>query len=155
MHNTPWAQHTGGCLCGAIRYGVIEGFGRASICHCRMCQKAFGNAFAPLVTAKGLRYVRGAPRHFRSSNKVRRGFCADCGTPLTYEPDGFDVELAIATLDDPNAAPPVIQVGTDSKLPWCDALPTLPTRSLEEEASVAGFFKGIISYQHGDAPDRD
>src|SRR5262245_53596549 len=104
---------TGGCQCGAVRFAITGHLGRASICHCRMCQKAFGNACAPLVTAHGLVWTRGGPRHFRSSNKVRRGFCADCGTPLTYEPDGMTPEIAIGALDDPAAVPPVIQVGLD------------------------------------------
>jgi hypothetical protein len=143
---------TGGCQCGAVRFQITGKLGRASICHCRMCQKAFGNAFAPLVTARGLTWTRGAPRHFRSSNKVRRGFCADCGTPLTYEPDGFDVEIAICALDQPAAVTPVIQVGRESRLPWVDHLPTLPDRSPAEAAKVAPFFQNIISNQH---PDHD
>jgi hypothetical protein len=113
-----------------------------------MCQRAFGNAFAPLVTAHGLRWVAGAPKRFRSSNKVQRSFCADCGTPLTYEPDGYPPEIAFATLDDPSAVAPVIQVGLESRLPWCDTVADLPTRSREESAKVASFFEGIMSFQH-------
>lgn len=116
-----------------------------------MCQRAFGNAFAPLVTAPGLRWLHGAPKRFRSSNKVSRGFCPECGTPLTYEPDGHHPEIAIATLDQPADVPPVIQVGLESRLPWCDALATLPTRTPEEAAKVAPFFADIVSNQH---PDR-
>ena len=117
-----------------------------------MCQKAFGNVFAPLVTAKGLVFTRGAPAHFRSSNKVKRGFCADCGTPLTYEPDGFSPEVAICALDDPSAVPPVIQVGLESRVPWCDELLSLPTRSESEAKKVEPFFRDIASNQH---PDHD
>ncbi len=32
---------SGGCQCGAVRFRGSR-FGRSSICHCRMCQKAFG-----------------------------------------------------------------------------------------------------------------
>jgi hypothetical protein len=123
----------GGCQCGAVRYEV-ESLGRASICHCRMCQLAFGNAFAPLVTALGLRWLGAEPKRFRSSNLVQRGFCADCGTPLTYERDGADPEVAIATLDAATRVPPVIQVGLESRLPWCNELSTLPTLTPAEAA---------------------
>jgi hypothetical protein len=34
--------HTGGCQCGAVRFRVEGALGDASVCHCRMCQKAFG-----------------------------------------------------------------------------------------------------------------
>ena len=64
---------SGGCQCGAIRFRA-ETVGRASICHCRMCQKAFGSFFGPLVTTHDLVWTRGAPAWFQSSNKVRRGF---------------------------------------------------------------------------------
>lgn len=152
MDNT---QRTGGCQCGALRYVIDEPLGRASICHCRMCQKAFGNAFGPLVTAAGLRWVRGEPKRFRSSNKVSRGFCAECGTPMTYEPEGFAPELAIATLDEPGDVAPVIQVGLESRLPWVDGLHSLPTRTPTEAAKVAGFFGDIVSHQHPDRPERE
>jgi len=145
----PSSPRSGGCQCGAVRYTVAR-LGRASICHCRMCQKAFGNAFAPLVTAHGLAWVTGAPSYFRSSNKVARGFCAQCGTPLSYEFDGFPPEVSIASLDHPEAVAPVLQVGLGSKLPWTDDLPGLPTRSAEEEATVAPYFAHIVSRQHPD-----
>jgi len=146
-------MRTGGCQCGAVRYEIDGPLGRASICHCRMCQKAFGNAFAPLVAARSLRFVRGEPKRFRSSNKVQRGFCAECGTPLTYEPDGYPIEVAIPTLDAPDDVAPVIQMALESRLPWCTSIADLPTRSPSEEAKFAAFFEGIVSLQHSDRPD--
>lgn len=112
-----------------------------------MCQRAFGNAFAPLVTAHGLRWLTHEPQRFRSSNKVRRGFCSRCGTPLSYEPDGLEPEIAIATLDDPAAVVPAIQVGLESRLPWCEGLASLPTRNAAESAKVAPFFADLVSFQ--------
>ena len=76
MADTRKAHHTGGCQCGAVRYALYAEPTGASICHCRMCQKAFGGFFGPLVTANELTWTLGAPAHFASSNKVRRGFCA-------------------------------------------------------------------------------
>ncbi|MGO7428793.1 GFA family protein, partial [Rhizobium ruizarguesonis] len=42
--------YTGGCQCGAIRFRVSGDIKDSSICHCRMCQKAFGAYYAPLVS---------------------------------------------------------------------------------------------------------
>lgn len=145
---------TGGCQCGAVRF-ACERLGRASICHCRMCQKAFGNLFAPLVTAHDLVWTRGAPTWFQSSARVRRGFCAACGTPLTYQYAGSPVDVAICALDTPDAALPVIQVGTEGKRPWCDALPSLPEPDAAERARAADLFGGNISYQHPDCDTAD
>jgi hypothetical protein len=141
---------TGGCQCGAVRF-ACEGLGRASLCHCRMCQKAFGSYFAPLASAEGLTWTRGAPKHFQSSNVVRRGFCSDCGTPLTYEYPG-GVELALGAFDDPAALPPVIQMGLESRMPFFADLAGLPTRTPAEQEKVAGFYASVVSHQH---PDHD
>ncbi|MGE3066095.1 MAG: GFA family protein [Hyphomicrobiaceae bacterium] len=145
-----YVRRTGGCQCGAVRYAVSR-LGRASMCYCRMCQKAFGNIGAPLVTARDLAWTRGAPKYFQSSNKVRRGFCADCGTPLTFEPKGI-VEVAICTFDDPADIAPVIQVSPEGQLPWVGALAALPGRSEAEQAKIAGYYAAIVSCQH---PDHD
>ncbi len=40
---------TGGCQCGAVRYALLSPPTNPHICHCRMCQKAFGSFFAPLA----------------------------------------------------------------------------------------------------------
>jgi hypothetical protein len=140
----------GGCQCGAVRFR-LAGLGRASICHCRMCQKAFGALFGPLVTAKGLEWTRGAPAHFQSSNVVKRGFCANCGTPLTYEYEG-GVEIAIGALDEPAKASPVIQVNPGDMLPFFDKLHKLPFRKQGESAAADAFLRSVVPHQH---PDHD
>ncbi|MBC8130753.1 MAG: GFA family protein [Rhizobiaceae bacterium] len=145
--------HTGGCQCGAVRFRFEGALGRASICHCRMCQKAFGAFYAPLVSVEGarLRWTRGALRHFQSSNLVRRGFCADCGTPMSYEaPDGM--ALAIGSFDDPSALAPSIQFGTEGKLGYVDRLAALPERDTLSDVCDASFLKDVLSRQH---PDHD
>ncbi len=86
-------MRSGGCQCGAVRFRV-EALGRASIFHCRMCQKATGGFFGPYVDAVGLTWTRGTPKRFRSSEAVERGFCEACGTPLTFESKG-EVGLSI------------------------------------------------------------
>ena len=56
--------HAGGCQCGAVRFRVTGPLDDASICHCRMCQKAFGAYYAPLVSTRGARleWTRGEPK---------------------------------------------------------------------------------------------
>jgi hypothetical protein len=142
---------SGGCQCGAVRFRAGN-FGRASICHCRMCQKAFGGFFAALVSANEFELTRGTLRHFQSSNRVKRGFCADCGTPLTFEPDNDAIEVAIGALDNPAVAPPTIQVNPTDKQPFCDGLCSLPTRPDGAEPKEEAFKASLVNYQH---PDHD
>ncbi len=143
---------TGGCQCGAVRFRA-EKLGRASICHCRMCQKAFGGFYGPLVGGIGVTWTRGAPSWFQSSNKARRGFCNQCGTPLAYDyGDAEEIELAIGAFDDPERAAPVIQVNPRDKLSFVDGLAQLPMRQPGESASSEDFLAGVVSNQH---PDHD
>lgn len=145
--------HAGGCQCGAIRFRVTGPLKDSSICHCRMCQKAFGAYYAPLVSVRhtDFEWTRGERKIFRSSNVVSRGFCADCGTPLTYEaPDGMAV--AAGAFDDPAALPPIKQFGTEAKIDFVDRLHSLPGHPTEEDLGDAPYLVEIVSYQH---PDHD
>ena len=141
---------TGGCQCGAIRFRA-DRLGEASICHCRMCQKATGGLFGPYVAVDGLVWTRGERRRFRSSNKVRRGFCEFCGTPLTWEHVGGLMSVTVGALDDPAAARLTEQLGSESKLPWVDDLAALPVHE-PTEPQAAAHLASIVSLQH---PDHD
>jgi len=145
--------HTGGCQCGAVRFRVEGELGDASVCHCRMCQKAAGNFYLPLVSVRQAKLVwtRGEPKRFQSSNAASRGFCGDCGTPLTYEaPDG--VALAIAAFDRPEGIVPTIQWGIEAKLPYVDRIPQLPGEDTMADQDATSFLADLVSYQH---PDHD
>ena len=141
---------TGGCQCGAVRFRA-EGLGEASICHCRMCQKATGGPFGPYVALDGLTWTRGERRRFQSSNKVWRGFCEACGTPLTWEHVAGLMSVTIGALDDPAAVRLTEQLGSASKLPWVDDLVALPTHE-PSEPRAAAHLASIVSLQH---PDHD
>lgn len=151
LDNRPF--YSGGCQCGAVRFHVEGALGSASICHCRMCQKAFGNFYAPLVSVgeAKLIWMRDEPKRFQSSNHVKRGFCAECGTPLTYEaPDG--VALSIGAFDAPEEIEPTVQWGVEVKLPYVDDLAKLPGFETERDEESIEFVRTMVSYQH---PDHD
>ncbi len=148
-------SHSGGCQCGAVRYRIAGRFRKAGICHCRMCQKAFGSWGAALVSVneQDVTWTRGRPAEFRSSAIVARGFCKDCGTPLYMKEDGDPTyEIAIGSLDDPNAIDPMTeQSGMESKVAWFDAMHDLPTQRTSDYRTPEDL-KRLASLQH---PDRD
>jgi hypothetical protein len=141
---------TGGCQCGAVRFRIHGELGRASICHCRMCQKAFGGFFGPLVSApeNGVEWTRGEPKYFQSSVNIERSFCENCGTPLTYRYPG-GLELAIGAFDKRDDLAPQIQVNYASHIPWVTTIFDQPVRDSGEDAVKQ---EQIISFQH---PDHD
>ncbi|MFX6035848.1 GFA family protein, partial [Acinetobacter baumannii] len=72
--------------CGRIRYSVAIDNDDAYLCHCRMCQRATGGVS---IAFKGVKIANVAwarePDRYQSSPIAQRGFCAACGTPLTFE----------------------------------------------------------------------
>ncbi|TDH36343.1 GFA family protein [Pseudohoeflea suaedae] len=115
-----------------------------------MCQKQFGSLFGAFVTADQahLQWTRGQPAWFRSSRKVHRGFCRNCGTPLAYRHPG-GLELSIGSFDHPELFEPQVQVNHRQRLPWIDRLFEKPAFESEE---MSAFFASVQSYQH---PDHD
>jgi hypothetical protein len=137
---------TGGCQCGAVRFRVEGEPGRASICHCRMCQKAFAGPFGALVTVKvaALTWTRGARSTFQSSDAITRGFCAACGTPLTFEWSPDQIDLAVFAFDDPSKVEPSVQLAVEGRPAWMDHLADMPVRSPMGPSGT------VVSRQHPD-----
>lgn len=116
---------TGGCFCRAIRYETAATPSDETICHCRDCRRAVGATAVAWFTvpAVALRLLAGRPRSFGSSPGVTRAFCPDCGTSLFYtKAPGTEVDVATASLDDPDAVPPKDHVHTAARPRWV-ALP--------------------------------
>ncbi len=148
------STRTGGCQCGAVRYVLAGELHNPHVCHCRMCQKAFGNYFAALVGCRKseFRWSRGVPGVFRSSQAVERSFCRDCGKPLTFAYDHSQfIAVSIGSLDEPALVTPTNQYGIESKLPAADILHTLPGTRTEDDVPPDMAAK-LASRQH---PDRE
>ena len=116
---------TGGCLCGEIRYEINAIPGKNSgYCHCRMCQKAYGNGFSCFLEfpASGFKFLQGEPVIYRASNVGERGFCKQCGSPMVmyYSSLPDSVWIYVGTLDSPNEAERymVSHVCVESEIPW-------------------------------------
>lgn len=148
----PVPEFSGGCQCGAVRFHVRGALPDRSICHCRMCQKAFGSFFAPLVSVDvgDLRWTRGEPSFFSSSELVERGFCAECGTPLSFRYlNKPRINISIGSLDDPAAVRPEQQYGVESRMPWFADLARLPSSRTEDDIP-ADMRERLASRQHPD-----
>src|SRR5690242_7938610 len=120
MSETPESL-TGGCLCGATRYQCAVQPCDVHYCHCRLCQKAFGNVFAVFgsLPAVALLFTRRRPRLFRSTPHAERGFCGTCGTPLTFRYLRSEwIAVSIGSLDRPEAVRPDMHWGIESQVPW-------------------------------------
>jgi hypothetical protein len=122
---------TGQCLCGAIRYQLTGEPRHVAVCHCRDCRRSAG---APMVSwamfpESALTLLQGQPKTINSSGSAMRTFCPDCGTGLFYRnavilPGIVDVQSA--TLNDPDALPPGVQIQVAERLHWMQQAHELP-----------------------------
>lgn len=127
---------TGGCQCGRVRYVArVEDPARAYLCHCRMCQRATGGVFAALIPVPrtAVTWTTREPDRRASSPIAQRGFCAGCGTPLTYEGDGSDqMDLTVGSFDEAHRLRPFGHFGVESRHEaWRDVRDLPDTRTDE------------------------
>ena len=141
----PASDIEGGCICGSVRYRLTGEPTNSMICHCQTCRRVAASPIVAWVTFPSAQFhlLQGHPAEFRSSELVRRTFCAACGTPLTYEHrDGVGfVDVTTCSLDQPGKFPPTHHSWLSHDLPWVrfgDGLPTFQ-ESRHESASNATF----------------
>jgi len=118
------------CLCRAI---VFEYDGEPNWtlnCHCESCRRATSSPMTTWISVPRARwrFISGTPRYFSSSPGVRRGFCEQCGSPLTYEADRIpdEIHLYAASLANPSRVTPERHVYVAEQLPWFDTMDALP-----------------------------
>ncbi|MDX5330366.1 MAG: GFA family protein [Caulobacteraceae bacterium] len=128
-------HHTGGCLCGAVRYRVSGPLPPIQFCHCSQCRKAQGGAFAANIpvseAALSIEDPQGRLTAFESSPGKLRVFCGACGSPIysqTAAKPGIR-RLRAGSLDAPVQARPGFHIFADSCADWWPILDTLPRYS--------------------------
>jgi hypothetical protein len=143
---------TGGCQCGAVRYALhVDKLQKPHVCHCRMCQRATGGLFAALAGAPRdkVEFTAGQPAWFASSNLATRGFCRDCGTPLSfaYNDPKARFYVTIGSLDNPEQAVIETQCGIEGKLLWVDFCEDVPGEATINDADTARFYESMKTNQ--------
>ena len=111
----------GGCFCGKIRYEFDAEEVMVADCHCTMCRRTSGAAFATwlVVPIEIFRYTSGEAKELKSSEQGTRYFCSECSTPIacvnTSHPEIIDITLG--SLDKPENYRPTFSVFEDTRLP--------------------------------------
>jgi hypothetical protein len=122
----------GGCACGHVRYRVESKPLIVHCCHCSMCQRQSGSAFAvnALIEADRVRLLQGdvtevtVPSPSGNGQVIAR--CPKCQVAVWsnylvfYKGILGDAIrfIRVGTLDDPSKMPPDVHIFTSSKQPW-------------------------------------
>jgi hypothetical protein len=121
----------GVCLCGAVEYTFSAPFTAMMHCHCSMCRKHHGAAFATFVVAPAaaFRWVQGedAVAAFKSSEHGTRYWCRHCGSvaPTVMRDAGIAVAPAGNLEGDPGIRPQG-HMFVASKAAWHTITDSLP-----------------------------
>ena len=117
----------GNCSCGNVQFELTDKPMFVHCCHCRMCQRQSGAAFAlnALIEVDKVHHHSGnletieLPSDKPQGQKVSR--CPDCKTALWSQYPGSGPKfyyVRVGTLENPDACPPDIHIFTESKQPW-------------------------------------
>jgi hypothetical protein len=97
-------RHQGSCLCGAVKFVVAGPLVAPVACHCSQCRRQSGHYWTATDVPRAALTITGAESltWFRSSPKVRRGFCRTCGSALFWDPIARDrIAVAMGAFDGP------------------------------------------------------
>ena len=128
-------QHSGGCLCGAVRFTVAGPPTSTNICCCTQCQRQTGAPMAAFATFRTEQFTlsAGEPASYRSSERADRQFCARCGSSLFWvEVGSAEVDIFLGAFQEPSRLPrPQHAIWTAHRVSWVpelDAIPTYPAK---------------------------
>ena len=119
--------HSGGCLCGQVRYRTIGRPQRTTICHCTFCQRLTGSAFLvePVFRIDQVEIERGTPATYEHRSPAHGrtltvNFCDRCGTHLSLLFERFPGYQGVCggTFDEPHWFEPDRHIFTETAVPW-------------------------------------
>jgi hypothetical protein len=120
----------GSCLCGGVAWQAKRPFELMSHCHCSMCRKSHGSAFATYVGARadGYRMLQGEEliAQYPSSEHGVRRFCSRCGSIVPNPVEGERAWMPAGCLEDDPGTRPVAHIFVASKAPWYEIPDALP-----------------------------
>jgi len=115
----------GSCLCGSIKFQISAESVSASHCHCKMCQKQHGAAFATYANfpRDKIKYICGEEKLsvYNSSADILRKFCKVCGSNIEWgysEKHPERVGIAVGLFDTDFKIKSIKDLHLESKAKW-------------------------------------
>ena len=120
----------GGCLCGRVRYEIHGQLLAADHCHCSMCRRQHGAAFATYADFNpgDFKWMSGEDllKVFETSSGDGWCFCSDCGSSLAGTVKGEFTSITLGTVEGDPGIKPASHIFVDSKAHWYEINDDLP-----------------------------
>ena len=121
---------TGGCLCGQVRYEVTGPLFNADHCHCSMCRRQHGAAFATYAEFNpgDFKWIsgEGLVKVYETSPGAGWCFCSVCGSTLAGTDDGKVTTVTLGTVEGDPGVKPGAHIFVGSKARWDEINDELP-----------------------------
>ena len=125
--------YRGSCLCGVVSFEADEFEGNTAHCHCSMCRKFHGAAFATIASVQRsmFRWLSGKDSlvGYIAPNGTTRTFCRHCGSSLLFSSPRADpdiVEIALGAFDGDVPIRPSAHIFVGSAANWTCIVDDLP-----------------------------
>lgn len=125
-------MHKGSCLCGAVKFDVAGDLAAPDGCHCTRCRKWTGHYLASTDVPRSALTIEGAEhiKWHHSSEKVRRGFCKECGASLFFDPTDQNkhdwIGISMGAFDTPTGTKLALHIFVAEKGDYYDITDGLP-----------------------------
>ncbi|MEM7281100.1 MAG: GFA family protein [Pseudomonadota bacterium] len=112
----------GGCLCGKVRYAVTGLLFDVHHCHCSMCRRQHGAAFATYggFNAEDFEWISGEDliRTYETESGAGWSFCSECGSTLAGTDKGEVTAITLGTIQGDVGTRPESHIFVGSKAQW-------------------------------------
>ena len=121
----------GGCLCGKVRYRITGRLFNASNCHCSMCRRQHGAAFATYVNFDPQDFAWTAGEELVRIFEPPHGgggwcFCGECGSSLAGTDNGKVTSVTLGSVEGDPGIKPEFHIFTESRAAWDEITDDLP-----------------------------
>ena len=117
-------MYHGSCLCGEVTFTISKPIEDIIYCHCSLCRKAQGSAFATNanVEAKSFNFLSGKDNltAYKSSSIQTKYFCKTCGSPIMSKnaSNPENVRIRLGTIESDISERPMAHIFVGSKANW-------------------------------------
>jgi hypothetical protein len=125
-------KRTGRCHCGSIRFEFAGEPGEVSFCHCSICRRVGGSAFAAYVevseAALEVSEVKARLSRYKPTERLEKDFCENCGVQIFTRHVSFPglVYINLCAMTDDHSLAPEYHQFVASKAKWHEISDTLP-----------------------------
>lgn len=120
----------GHCYCGAVKFEISGEPIWVSHCHCESCRRHTASIIATFAgfNPDQVSFTGNLPAKHSSKDGVKRSFCGQCGSPISYESDRWkdQLHMYLGIFDEPEKLHPTDHVYYDEKIAWLHVADGLP-----------------------------